>query len=465
MAEMNATIQKLQHRVEELEARAGIGHPVEAPVTPPVFVPAVLLPPPNPPLPRASESNAPPKPLPASQPQPFEAANAPTPAPSDQPASGSAAGGLSIAGTTINFALDTYYGYNFNDPIGRVNRLRAYDILSNAFSLNQASIVIENAPDVEHGKRWGARVDLQFGQATETLQGNAANELRPEVYRNIFQAYGTYVLPVGSGLTVDFGKWASSLGFENNYTQDQINYSRSYWFNFLPYYHMGARLNYQLTKAVALNYWVTNGTQQTEPFNDFKDQFFGLALQPKKSVSWNVNYYLGQEHPNVMFFSSSTDPAIPTEQGQPFLPIANAPKGKLHILDSFASWQAGERLTFGIEADYVVERLMTTSAPQIAWGGAGYSRYQLSPRWAIAGRAEYMADRSGLFSGASQALKETTLTIEQKLAPGFLMREEYRRDFSNQPYFYTDLLGLLKREQNTATIGVVWWSGAKKEPW
>jgi len=76
-----------------------------------------------------------------------------------------------------------------------------------------------------------------------------------------------------------------------------------------------------------------------------------------------------------------------------------------------------------------------------------------------------MADRSGLFSGASQALKETTLTIEQKLAPGFLMREEYRRDFSNQPYFYTDLLGLLKREQNTATIGVVWWSGAKKEPW
>jgi hypothetical protein len=29
-------------------------------------------------------------------------------------------------------------------------------------------------------------------------------------------------------------KWASSLGIEGNYTQDQMNYSRSYWFEFLP---------------------------------------------------------------------------------------------------------------------------------------------------------------------------------------------------------------------------------------
>src|SRR5580704_6029632 len=43
--------------------------------------------------------------------------------------------------TTINLALDTYYDYNFNHPIGRVNLLRAYDVLSNSFSLNQADIV------------------------------------------------------------------------------------------------------------------------------------------------------------------------------------------------------------------------------------------------------------------------------------------------------------------------------------
>jgi hypothetical protein len=54
-------------------------------------------------------------------------------------------------------SLDTYYGFNFNRPLGRVNLLRAYDVTSNNFSLNQASVVLESAPDVEAGRRFGAR--------------------------------------------------------------------------------------------------------------------------------------------------------------------------------------------------------------------------------------------------------------------------------------------------------------------
>ena len=84
--------------------------------------------------------------------------------------------------TTINLGLDTYYDYNFNNPVGRVNLLRAYDVLSNEFSLNQASVIMEHAPDVAAGRRWGGRLDLQFGQATDTLQGNPANEPRPPVW-------------------------------------------------------------------------------------------------------------------------------------------------------------------------------------------------------------------------------------------------------------------------------------------
>lgn len=429
LAEMRTVIQQLQQRVGELEARLG-----------------------------ASPSAGP-----AASTEAQQALQPALPA-ADQTAPSQPATSNFLRGTSVSGLVDMYYDYNFNDPIGRVNRLRAYDVLSNAFSLNQADLVIENAPDPENGKPWGARLDLQFGQATETLQGNAANELRPEVYRNIFQAYGTYVIPVGSGLTVDFGKWASSLGFENNFSQDQINYSRSYWFNFLPYYHMGARANYQLTKKLALNYWLVNGTEQTEPFNNFKDELIGLVIQPNKNISWTLNYYLGQEHPDVEILPNSTNPDLPTLQGEPFVPIPFAPKGKLHILDTYVNWQATPKWTLALEADYVIERFYTNSYPQVTWGGAGYARYQISPRVAIAGRAEYMSD-GGLFTGVSQALKETTLTLEQKLMEGFLLREEYRRDFSNQPYFYTDLLGVLRREQNTATIGVVWWFGPKKSPW
>jgi hypothetical protein len=367
-------------------------------------------------------------------------------------------------GTTFNMAIDGYYEYNFNYPIGRANLLRAYDVSSNAFSLNQADVVIEHAVDPANGKRFGARLDLQFGQATETLQGNQSNEARPEIYRNIFQAYGTYVVPVGSGLTVDFGKWASSLGLEGNYTKDQMNYSRSYWFDYLPFYHEGLRASYTFTPWIAAHYWMVNGTNQTEPFNNFKDEMFGFEVKPHKTIDWTFNYYLGQEHPDFEYVTNGP-PGLPEQQGLPFEPIPNPPKGKLNIFDSYAIWTATPKLTFAIEGDYVISRYQTYSAPQHTDGGALYARYQFNPRYAVAGRTEYLSDRGALYSGTVQALKEFTFTFDQAVGNGFLVREELRHDFSNQPYFLTDTLGNLSNDQTTATIGLIWWFGGKQGAW
>lgn len=371
--------------------------------------------------------------------------------------------------TTINLGLDTYYGYNFNNPIGRVNLLRAYDVLSNEFSLNQASVIVEHAPDVSAGRRWGGRLDLQFGQATDTLQGNPLNEPRPEIYRNIFQAYGTYVVPLGKGLNIDFGKWGSSLGIEGNYTKDQVNYSRSFWFTFLPFYHMGVRASLPLNDRFSLNYWVVNGTNQVEATNGFKDELFGFTAKPAKSINWTMNYYLGQEHPDRA--PASNCGPIPVQPGLCFVGISPAPNGRTHIFDSYVTWQAGSKLTLALEGDYVIQRLWQnaapgeSSAPSHTDGGAAYAQYQLTPKIALATRAEYMSDRQGLFSGISQALKENTVTFDYKLADGFLMRYEWRRDFSNQPSFLSDVQGVLKKDQNTATLGLVWWWGRKEGSW
>jgi Putative beta-barrel porin-2, OmpL-like. bbp2 len=371
-------------------------------------------------------------------------------------------------GATLNYYVDGYYGYDFNHPIGRVQYLRAYDVLSNAFSLNQAGTVLALDPAVEEGRRYGVRLDLQFGQATETLQGNPANEPRPEIYRNIFQAYGTYVFPVGRGLTVDFGKWASSLGIEGNYTKDQMNYTRSFWFNYLPFYHMGVRANYKINDKVSANYWIVNGTQQSEPTNSFKDELFGLALQPKKNVSWTLNYYLGQDNPDVTMVQGCGTPVQP---GLCLAPITPAPDGKIHIFDSYATWNATPKVTLALEGDYVVSRLWAqagpgmSSAPKHVIGGAGYARYQWTPRMAVAGRSEYMSDRGGLFSGTTQALKEFTGTYEFKVADGLLSRLEYRRDWSNVPFFLTNRPGVLSANQDTLTVGLVWWYGGRQGAW
>jgi hypothetical protein len=371
-------------------------------------------------------------------------------------------------GATLNYAFDGYYDYDFNHPIGRVQYLRAYDVLSNVFSINQADVVFDLDPDVAAGRRYGVRLDLQFGQATETLQGNPANEPRPEIYRNIFQAYGTYIVPLGRGLTVDVGKWASSLGIEGNYTKDQVNYSRSFYFNYLPFYHEGIRTSYKVNDKLAVNYWLVNGTNQSEPTNSYKDELFGFTAQPAKTILWNFNYYVGQDHPDV---KPATNCTVAVQPGLCLQAIDPAPDGKAHIFDSYITWNATPKLSLSLEGDYVIQREWAnaapgeSSAPSHVVGGAAYARYQLTPKMALGGRSEYLSDRGGLFSGTTQALKEFTGTYEYKFGEGFLTRVEFRRDWSNVPFFLTNKPGVLSSSQPTLTVGMVWWYGGKQGAW
>jgi len=367
--------------------------------------------------------------------------------------------------TTFNVTLDGYYGYNFNRPVGGVNLLRAYDPTSNSFNLSQAAVIIEQAPNVEAGRRFGARLDLQYGQATETVQGNPANEPRPQVFRNVWQAYGTYVAPIGKGLTVDFGKFAGSLGYETNYAKDNFNYSRAYFFNYLPFYHFGFRTSYSFNDKFTAAHWLVNGANQSEDFNGFKSQAVLLTFKPSSRVTLQTNYYAGKEQrdrnpaPGPGFAPLPTQPGLSTDVIRP------VPEGRFHVLDAYATFNVTDKLTLALEGDYVVNRVEKTSAPARVTGGAAYARYQFAPKFALAGRFEYLSDRGGLFSGATQALKEHTLTAEYKLADGFLLRGEYRRDYSNQSFFLSKRPGSLKKEQNTATLGLVWWFGRKQGSW
>jgi hypothetical protein len=70
-----------------------------------------------------------------------------------------------------------------------------------------------------------------------------------------------------------------------------------------------------------------------------------------------------------------------------------------------------------------------------------------------------------LFSGVTQALKEGTLTATWQLANSFQVRGEFRRDFSNLPFFLTRRPGVLTADQNSALIGLLWWFGGKDGSW
>jgi hypothetical protein len=349
-----------------------------------------------------------------------------------------------FAHVQFGMTFEGYYQYNWNQPHDRVNLLRAYDTRANVFSIQQTAIVVESAPDVEAGRRFGARVDLQFGQATETVQGSPANEPRPDVYRHIWQAYGTYVFPVGRGLQTDFGKFASNLGFETNYAKDNNHFSRAYLFNFLPFYHSGLRLTLPVHDKVTVMYMLTNGIQQTEDFNDFKSNHFTGIIEPIDAVTWTVNYYFGQEQP---------------DDGEP-----GGPDGFFKVLDTYATYAATSALSFGFDVNYVTNEVNKSDEALSLQGTGVYARYQLSDPAAVALRYERLDDE-GLFGGIDQVLHGLTATAEYKFADGFLARGEFRRDWSNRSFFTGSEPDDLREHQNTFLVGLVWWFGNKRGAW
>jgi len=361
--------------------------------------------------------------------QPTDASGTPRQSASDGQPSSAAAPDAALDGVVFGIGFDGYYAWNTNRPVGRINLLRAYDVSSNSFSLNQANVIVEP---------------------------------RPQVYRNVFQAYGTYLVPVGSGLQVDFGKFASALGFENNYTKDQINYSRSYFFDYLPFYHFGLRSTYALNARVSLTYWLVNGAQQSEDFNGFKSQALIVTLKPSPSIAWNVNYYAGREARDLGPALNPGLPDLPTQPGLSADRIA-VDRSRLHIVDTYASWTKS-RVLLGGELDYVALR-SETSASAVVTGGAGYAQYRVNPQVQLALRGAYFADRVGLFSGTPQHLHELTATATYQVADGMMLRGEWRRDASDRFFFLGPTLDDRRRAQQTLTAGLVWWFGSKRGVW
>jgi hypothetical protein len=345
---------------------------------------------------------------------------------------------------SFGVTLEGYYQWNANEPYDRVSLLRAYDTRANTFGMQQTALLVESAPDVAAGRRFGARVDLQFGQATAVLQGSPANEPRPELYRNVWQAYGTYVFPIGRGLQTDFGKFASNLGYETNYAKDNHHFSRAYLFNFLPYYHSGLRVSLPVNDRITLMYMLTNGIQQTEEFNDFKSSHVTAIVTPVTGMTWTVNYYAGQEQ---------TDGAKP-----------GGPDGFFRVFDTYVNWVATPGLTLALDANHTTNEVTQADDALSLTGLGAYARYQIARPAAIAVRYEYLEDQ-GLFGGIDQQLQEITATYEHRLADGFLFRGEYRRDWSDERFFTGPAPEDLRRAQDTFTVGLVWWFGNKSGSW
>jgi Putative beta-barrel porin-2, OmpL-like. bbp2 len=318
--------------------------------------------------------------------------------------------------------VDTYFSYNFDRPTSHTNQLRNFDVTENQFKVANAEVSMTKA-----AAPVGFRADLDFGPTNDLVQTGDGGSLA-----NVGQAYVTYVAPVGSGLTLDAGKFVTHMGMEVIKAKDDYNYSRSFLFAYsIPYYHYGVRASYPVSSTLTLCAHILDNYNGPAVHHNGKTFGFQAVFTPTSALSLTANYIGG---PN---------------------PADSVSKKFRNVANVMIMYQATEKLGLSIDAVYGQDN-RETGGVNLWKGAAAYIRYALCDPSVVTLRGEIYSDPEGATTSTTQELREVTLTYEYKVASSLILRGEYRYDWS-------DATGVVKSfdgdsgpltRSNQATLGV-----------
>ena len=196
--------------------------------------------------------------------------------------------------TEIGGLVDAYWLYNSNKV---PPSYQAFDVLYNSFDVSMAEFWVAKTPTTD--SPIGYKIRTTFGSAADIMASASGQFLKESPYKNIEEAFGSYLAPVGKGLQIDVGKFVTNAGAEVIEAKDDWNYSRSLLFQLaIPLYHSGVRLTYSPNDKVTLMGGVINGWNDVNDNNTAKSVMASVTFKPSGSLSIIENYIGGPEQPN-----------------------------------------------------------------------------------------------------------------------------------------------------------------------
>ena len=322
-------------------------------------------------------------------------------------------------GVSIHGLVDAGYEHNFNQPIHETNIYRSFDA-NDGFQLTQGNLHVEKDGTV------GFVTDINVGQVAESVSGSThytnspiPNDSNSGRFIDPTQYYLTYTIPVGSGISLQAGRFVTLLSQEiiPTYTNQNFNETRGDVFNLgEPFAHTGIRASYTFNDYVAATGGLNNGWDDPGNFNNGGPNYEGeLTLNTKdKSLALVLNGIYG---PNQVGHSNSYRGAID--------PIVTYKPAFL------------TNTTFATEYLYASETGKFQNGHGASWQGfAQYIVYDWNA-WEFATRGEMFDDQDGSRTGVHQTLWEITQTFTYKVpdVTGLLVRAEYRHDQGNNHVF------------------------------
>ena len=369
--------------------------------------------------------------------------------------------------TTLSGVIDTYYGYNYNHPINNSSGWRYFDGATNGFGLNMAEFILDKAPDTtSNDSRFGYHAAVGYGNAATVVNGSDIFATSTTDGANFYvkEAYGSYLAPIGKGLTISVGKFVTPIGNEVIESSGNWNYSRGILFYYaIPYFHFGASAKYTWNPKFNATFYVVNGWNNSIINHDSgtgnsSGLTYGASAAYTPNAMWAVteNYFAGPvtDAYNCAFADC---------------PTVNDWK---QLSDTVISYTPNTKWAFAVNGDYGFgpygyncEGPCVKNTPKDTWWGvAGYGKYTINPKSYFAARYEYFGDPQGYaclvnfdgecFNGKSWG-QEVTGTYSYNVTSGLQVRAEYRYDFASEPMFVKlDFRGV--KEQNTATLGFIY---------
>jgi len=337
---------------------------------------------------------------------------------------------------------------------GNHNELRFYDF-EGGYTFNVGEFSIKKDPSENYPFGYGLVLTAGIpGTSNDSQKNHALGIFRGDndqfAFRNtpnfdLQEAYGSYQIPIGSGLTLKAGKFVTLLGYEVIESPNNLNFSRSYMFAFsIPVTHVGALLSYSPLPWLSLTAGTVVGWDVARDNNSTMSYTGQIGVTPIKDLVVNLNWITGAEQLH--------------QDGNPRT-----------VLDWVVNYTGIKNLTLGLNVDYgweIDEASLAASRTRSDndaswWGWAGYVAYDWTEALRTALRLEYFQDSDGVrtlavAAGSRVELWGVTATLQYKIWKGLVGRLEYRHDSADSKVFAIRAPGYVPtgKSQDTITLAL-----------
>ena len=341
---------------------------------------------------------------------------------------------LVVGPVTWSLYVDTYYAWQFHQPIDHTIFPTTTAPRHNEISLNLAHVGI----DVTGLDGPTGRLYIQYGSTVETIAGQDTTTTRGFFLTNrllqyVQQAAAGWRFHWLHGVNVEAGIFPSYIGLESYLPEENWAYTHAFMADATPYYFFGLRAQIFPSARFKLELWLVNGWQTFGEWHEARSGGYLWNWRPRAWLSIASSLYAGNEvegdagsvrvysdnNIQVRYFASSTNRVL---RSLAFSLVGDL--GYEHRGNAPSGWMGGVTLTHRFDWS---ERWKSTVR-----GDFFYDQTQaLTPKFPVGSPWAWPGKGAMLAGGVSA-------TIDYWPSPWLLTRLEYSHRGANQPLFSGD---------------------------